>query len=152
MQRILDCFLSCRMRAMDYITFISMRFYGYTCTLEEVRHRVYRDNQNANRYFNLDNAKDLDLVLALAKDLFKDATDRRSFVTDKTKTLITLNSAILAILVAFLPKVTDFNWGWLKLPFYAGVLFLLNALIMMWVYYDVARETRIRASKSAFNR
>jgi hypothetical protein len=137
MQSIFDWFSFFRTFVMDCITFVSMRFYGHNCTFEEVQNRAYRNIQNTRRHFNLDNAKDLDTVLALAKDLLKDATDSRSYVTDKVKTLLTLNSALLAILAAFLPKAIEFNWQWMRLLFYGGVLLLLNALIIMWMYFDI---------------
>jgi hypothetical protein len=81
--------------------------------------------------------------LASAKDRYKDALDRRTFVTDKTKTLITLNSALLAILAAFLPKPADFASWEVNVAFYAGVILLLNALIVMWMYFDIKNETLV---------
>jgi hypothetical protein len=103
------------------------------------------------RTLNLDEAKDLETLLGLAKDCFKDANDRKSFVTDKVKTLITLNSAALAILTALMPKATEFDWGWMKLPFVVGVIFLINALLIMWMYFDIGRSTHITVEQYEAN-
>jgi hypothetical protein len=139
MQAIVDWFFYARKFVVDCITFASIRAYGIECTFADVKKRAYSHARHAN--LNLDDAKDLDTLLASAKDRFKDAIDRRAFVTDKAKTLITLNSALLAILAAFLPKATDFGSFWVNVLLYAGVLLLLNALVIMWVYFDIKGET-----------
>lgn len=138
-QQCLDGLYHARKWILDCITFLSIRLYGIECTFQDVATRAYSQNKHANR--TLDDAKDLDTLLASAKDRFKDALDRRSFVTDKAKTLIALNSALLAILGAFLPKATALDSRWLSFSFYGGVLLLLNALIIMWMYFDIKGET-----------
>src|SRR4051794_15117931 len=104
MRRILDWLFYARKFVMDCLTFTSIRLYGIECTFEDVKRRGYAEGCHVN--LHLDEAKDLDTLLASAKERYKDAIDRRAFVTDKAKTLITLNSALLAILGAFLPKAT----------------------------------------------
>jgi hypothetical protein len=139
MQRVLDNFFYLRKFVVDCLTFVSIRIYGIECTFADVKKRAYSHARHAD--LNLDDAKDLDTLLASAKDRFKDAIDRRAFVTDKAKTLITLNSALLAILAAFLPKAADFDSVSVSVLFYGGVLLLLNALVIMWVYFDIKGET-----------
>jgi hypothetical protein len=139
MQGAVNWFFYVRKFLMDCVTFASIRFYGIECTFAEVRRGRYLHNPHVD--LNLDEAKDLDTLLSSAKDRLKDAVDRRGFVNDKAKTLITLNSALLAVLAAFLPKATDFGTRWEGLLFYAGVLLLINALVIMWVYFDIKAET-----------
>lgn len=139
MQYLLDRFFFARKWLFDAVTFASIRLYGIECTFEDVKRRAYGVHQHVNR--DLDAAKDLDTLLASAKDRYKDAIDRRSFVTDKAKTLITLNAALLAILAAFLPKATRSDSLWVSLPFFGGVLLMLNALVVMWMYFDIKGET-----------
>ncbi|HEV3439740.1 MAG TPA: hypothetical protein VG122_20410 [Gemmata sp.] len=124
---------------MDALVYASIRVYGIECTFSDVRNGGYSHVRHTD--LNLDDAKDLDTLLASAKDRLKDSTDRRGFVNDKAKTLITLNSALLAVLAAFLPKATDFDARWVSVLFYLGVLLLLNALVVMWVYFDIKGET-----------
>lgn len=139
MQWLLDKLAELRVYLMDRLTLASVRLYGIPCTLAEVKARAYTTNQHVN--LNLDDAKDLDTLLSAAKDRLKDSADRRGFVNDKAKTLITLNSALLAVLAAFLPKATEFDALWFSALFYVGVLLLLNALVVMWVYFDIKSET-----------
>lgn len=138
MQCVLDWFFHARKFVVDCITFASVRLFGIECKFEEVKARAYPP---IHTDLNLDGAQDLDTLLALAKDRLKDALDRRAFVTDKTKTLITLNTALLAILAAFLPKATTFDAWWVSGLFYLGVLLLLNSLLVMWMYFDIKGET-----------
>lgn len=139
MQHSLDRLFYARKFVMDCITFASIRLYGIECSFEDVKRRAYAEGWHVN--LHLDEAKDLDTLLTLAKERYKDAIDRRAFVTDKAKTLITLNSALLAILAAFLPKATGFDSWFVSILFYGGVLLLLNALIVMWMYFDIKGET-----------
>lgn len=141
MQDVVDRFFLVRKWIMDVITFVSIRFYGIECTFADVKERKYSHNQHVN--LNLDDAKDLDTLLASAKDRFRDAIDRRAFVTDKTKTLITLNSALLAILAAFLPRATAFGSQLMSWGFYIGTLLFLDALIIMWMYFDIKGEMEV---------
>jgi hypothetical protein len=139
MQGAVDRFYRVRKLVMDGLVYASIRVYGIECTFSDVRGGGYSHVRHTD--LNLDDAKDLDTLLASTKDRLKDSTDRRSFVNDKAKTLITLNSALLAVLAAFLPKATDFQAGWVSLLLYGGVLLLLNALVVMWVYFDIKGET-----------
>jgi hypothetical protein len=131
---------------VDCITFASIRLYGIEATFADIQRRGYIQGRHVN--IKLDDSKDLETLLTLAKDQYKSALDRREYVTDKTKTLITLNSVLLAILAAFLPKLTDFPSLWISLPFYGGVLLLLNALLIMWMYYDIKGETVLELHQS----
>lgn len=139
MQSCLDTFFYCRKFIMDCVTFLSIRIYGIECSFEEVSKRKYSGNDHLD--LNLDAAGDVDTLLSLAKDRHKESLDRRSFVTDKVKTLVTWNSALLGILAAFLPKATEFESPLLTGIFYCGVLLVLNALIMIWLYFDIKGET-----------
>lgn len=139
MQWVLDDFYYARRFLLDCLTYLSIRLYGIECSFADVRARAYSVVRHTD--LNLDDARDLDGLLAAAKDRFKEAIDRRAFVSDKAKTLITLNSALLAVLAAFLPKATGFDARWAGVAFYGGVLLLVNALLVMWVYFDIMGET-----------
>jgi hypothetical protein len=114
----LDKFHDFRKFILDCIAFVSIRIFGIECTFTDVKRGRYNHVQHQNR--NLDNAKDLDALLATAKDCYKAATDRRNLVTDKCKTLLTLSSFILAVSGLFLPKSFDFDAWWMRASFFAG--------------------------------
>ncbi len=138
----LDKFHDFRKFVLDCVAFLSIRFFGIEdCTLADVQRGRYDHAQHQNR--NLDNAKDLDALLATAKDCFKAATDRRNLVTDKCKTLLTLSSFILTVSGLFLPKAFDFDAWWMRASFFAAGLLLLNAVTLLLVYFGVGTETTI---------
>jgi hypothetical protein len=138
-QCLLDSFYHVRKFLLDCITFISIRLFGIECTFADVKARRYDLNQHVS--LNLDGAHNLDTLLNTAKQRFTDAIDRRSFVTDKVKTLLTMTSAFLAILAAFLPKATESDSWSIKSPLVVGVLLLVNALLVLWTYFDIKQET-----------
>jgi hypothetical protein len=142
MQCVFDWLFKARTFAMDCITFASVRLFGIECTFRDVRKRAYVEDQY--HYLHLEDCKDPDTLLSSAKERYKDAIDRRAFITDKAKTLVTLGSALLAILGAFLPKVAGFDSWFVSVLFYGGVLLVLNALIVMWMYYDIKEETYVQ--------
>ena len=139
LQDLLDKFYYLRMFVLNCVAFLSMRFYALEVTFEDVKKGTYDTPSHTD--YNLDNAKDLDFLLATAKDGLETATERRVVVTDKCKTLLTLSSFILAIGGLFVPKSLEFE-GWLSrsLFFLAGLL-LLNSIVMLLVYFSVGADT-----------
>jgi hypothetical protein len=123
-----------------------MHSYALEVTFEDVKRGRYNTTGHAD--YNLDNAKDLDSLLATAKDGLKAATERRNVVTDKCKTLLTLSSFILAISGLFVPKAFEFE-GWFSrgLFFLAGLL-LLNSIVMLLVYFSVGTDMVVKLDES----
>ena len=140
MQYILDMFFYFRSWLINYIIFFSIRLYALEYTFDEVKKRS--KNCNFDR-LRLDYANDIDGLLSLAKDCLKDAIDRRAHVNDKTKTLIALNSALLAILTIFFPKIAELNLWWIKISLILGIICLINAIIMTWMHFDVQESMYI---------
>jgi cation transport ATPase len=146
LQDLLDGFYYLRRFVLNCIAYISMRAYALEVTFEDVKRGRYDTTGHTDR--NLDNAKDLDSLLATAKGSLKTATERRNVVTDKCKTLLTLSSFILAISGLFVPKAFEFE-GWFSRDFFflAGLL-LLNSIVMLLVYFSVGTDTVIKLEQS----
>ena len=142
----LDQFYYFRKFVLDCIAFVSIRVFGIECTFADVKRGRYGHADHQDRH--LENAKDLDALLATAKDCFKSASDRRNLVTDKCKTLLTMSSFILAISGLFLPKSFDFDPWWMRALFFVAGLFLLNAVTMLLIYFGVGAETTICLDQS----
>jgi len=138
LQRLLDWFHYARKEWMCFLAYVSMRFYGIEPTLEDVREESYSHRQHSNR--NLDQAKDLDGLLSMAKDCWKRAVDRRAAVTDKCKTLLTLSSLLLGIVGVLLPKQLTFDAHWMRLLVLVSILSLLNAVALLVVFFGIGRE------------
>ena len=89
---------------------------------------------------NLDGAGDLDSLLAQANDRYQDAEGRRTYITDKCKTLVTLCSFLIAAIGAFLPKTFDFTHPWMKWVLVAAIVCLLDAMLVVWSYFKVGAD------------
>lgn len=140
-QAVIDWLYYARRNVIDTITFLSMRFYGPELSFDEVRKGRYNHKKHTDR--DLVQAKDLDLLLAAAKECYKTAQDRRSVVTDKCKTLLTLSTFILAISGLFMPKTFEFD-GWIARGlFFISGLFMADAVILLLVYFGVGSETTV---------
>ena len=80
---------------------------------------------NKSRYKEIDFAvsSDVDTLVAVAKDSYKAAQDRRTPVIDKCKTMQALSAFLLTIIGVFLPKAFEFEWTWMRVVFYIAALF-----------------------------
>jgi hypothetical protein len=125
---------------VDFITFLSLRFLCNIrgCTIESVRRGFYTTIKP--ELLNLDDAKDLDLLLAQAKDQLKQANDRRDAITDKCKTLLTLGSLLVALMGVFLSQSLTFRSLWLWVIFFFAAAFLVNVVLLILVYFAVRQE------------
>jgi hypothetical protein len=124
------------------IAYLSMRTFGLEdVTLAEVRKGSFDNRKHENRA--LDDAQDLDSLQKSAKECYDAANTRRNIVTDKCKTLLTLSSFILAVTGLLLPKAFEFEAWWMRIAFFVAGLFLLNAVTLLLVYFDVGVETTV---------
>src|SRR5258706_12582284 len=113
LQRVIDTVWGGFRFILDGITFLSIRLYGIDdCHFKNVREGYYPNIQSVPR--NLDRAKDLEAILAEAKECLASAKDRRAAVTDKCKSLLTLSSLLLTIIGAVFPKWFDINAFWMQ--------------------------------------
>jgi hypothetical protein len=64
---------------------------------------------------------------------------------------LTLTSALLALLALFWNKASQLDSVYLTVPLYCGVLFLLDSLVITWVYFDVRAETVMELSQDEVN-
>lgn len=131
---------------LDLLTYLSIRLYGIEdCSLRDIRRGSY-DNVSVDSH-DLNHAKDLDSLLAESKALLNAANERRQVVTDKCKTLLTLGSLLLAIIGALLPKSFAFDSVWLRIICFVAVLFLLNTVVLLLVYFGVGHEQTVSLSQ-----
>jgi hypothetical protein len=147
LQLLLYGFFLLRRHVLNFVAYMCLRIYSFDVTLDDVRDGRYKYTRHVDR--NLDNAKDLDLLLVTAKDCYKSAVDHRNGVTEKCKTLLTLSSFILAISGLFIPRTFEFE-GWLPRGLFllAGLL-LLVAVVLLLVYFAVtSAETTIDLNQS----
>jgi hypothetical protein len=137
-QHALNRFHAYRKLLVDCIAFASIRLYAVELAFRDVREG--RIQERTHEAANLSAAKDLDTLLSVAKECYKIALDRRNGVTDKCKTLLALCSFILAVSSLFVPKSFEFDGLWMRLIFFGAGLLVLNAVVLLLVYFGVAKE------------
>ena len=132
-QKGLDGFHGFRKKLVATITWLSFRLYATEVTWDEVFDEQLKD---AQEYKNLalSTEENLDVLLEEARNGLKAAEARRSGITDKFKTLLTLSSVFLAI--AGLLKSTS-NSIWVSIPFVLSGLAFLNVIMLMVVFFGV---------------
>jgi len=137
----LDAFYWCRRGIAWLLAYCSLRAYGLEVSAKNVWHGTYSKRQHVDR--NLEKAGDPPGLLATAKECLRNAQDRRSVVTDKCKTLLTVSSLLLALIGLFLPKSFAFDATWMRNIFFVAVAALLNTVTLLLVFFDVGKETEI---------
>jgi hypothetical membrane protein len=82
-----------------------------------------------------------------AKNSLQNAQERRDGVTDKCKTLLTLSSLLLTLIGILLLK-TNFEMTWLRWLFLVPALAMLNAVVLLAVFFGIQTQMVIEISQS----
>lgn len=149
LQRGLDNFHYARKHFITVLAYCSMRLYGFEITYSDVWAGTYGESGHNDR--QLENAGDVDLLLDVAKEGFKTAVSRRVAIGEKCKTLLTLSSLLLALVGVLLPKSLAFEFGWMRGASFLAVLFLLNTVMLLLVFFDVRSNMEISLDQSEVN-
>ncbi len=137
----LDKFYWARKGVFAFIAFLSIRIYGHELPLSAVWHGTYEKRKHEN--FNLDDAGDLELILRTAETNLNTAKTRRSLIGDKCKTLLTISSLLLALIGLLLAKLLNLEGPTARLVFFVAIASLLNTVVLLLVFFDVAKDADI---------
>lgn len=149
-QWIIDAIWGILRGGLDFVTLVFIRLYGIEdCTLKNVREGRYESE--IYKPYDLNNAIALDDILAESKVALKTAADRRTTITDKCKTLLTLDSLLLAIVGALLPKSFEFNSRWMRVACFCAIIFLLGTIVLLLVYFAIGREQLVSIEQGDIN-
>ncbi|QDU80500.1 hypothetical protein Pla110_22300 [Polystyrenella longa] len=141
-QTILDCCYLLRTWLVNYLAYYSLRLYGLeNVALNDVRTGRYSTHNYSDR--NLDNAKELDLLLSASKECLDNAKHRRTAITDKCKTLITISSVLMGLVGFLTPKALAFEHTWMRLIGFLAILALMNTITLLLVFFGVGCESEI---------
>lgn len=146
MQWLLDKFHDGRQFFVACLTFCSIRLFGTEVTFEEVKAGALKNRTHAN--LDLAKAGDVNELLVAAKECYRAAMDRREVITDKCKTLLTLSAFILTITGLFVPRASEFETWWVRVPFLVAGLLLLNSVTLLLVYFGVGKEKEVALDQS----
>ena len=137
----LDAFSRTRRAVAWLLAYLSLRVCGLEVRAKDVWRGKYSSTQHQN--LNLDNAGDLPLLLDTARVCLANAQDRRSVVSDKCKTLLTVSSILLTLIGLLLPKFIHLQQTWMGVSFFIAMGALLNTIILLLVFFDVGADMEI---------
>jgi hypothetical protein len=131
---------------LDGLTFFTLRLYGINeCEFEHVQTGSY--DGKSSEPLNLDDARNLDDLLKVSREVLQTAVKRRDAITDKCKTLLTIAAALLTIIGLLLPKFFEFDSALMRVAFFIASLFLLLAVIFLLVYLGVGVDQVIAVTQ-----
>lgn len=146
LQSVLDRFYYARQDVVTALAYFTLRVYGLEITYHDVK-----TGTSASRKplpLSLEDAKDIDTLWEMSKEGFASAEKRRSVVTDKCKTLLTLGSLLLGVVGLLLPKYLAFDFMWMRGLSVCAIAILFNAIIVLLVFFDVGQDMEVSLDQS----
>lgn len=141
-QRLLDGFHSLRQWLVTRLAFYSLRLYGLEdLTLGDVGCGSYSRQKHTDR--KLENAKDLDALVAASRECLDNANNRRAAITDKCKTLLTMSSLLMGLVGFLLPKAFAFDATWMRVFGFLAMLALMNTITLLLIFFGVGRDSEV---------
>lgn len=124
-----------------------MRLFGHEdISLTEIEQGSYNNTEHKDR--GLENAHEPELLLSAAMECHGNAEARRSAITDKCKTLLTMSSVLLGLIGILLPKSLAFDAVWMRIVCFVAVLGLFNVLVLLLTFFAVGRDIQITLDQS----
>jgi len=123
------------------VAYASLRLYGSEVSFKALWDGSFSSSKHTNR--NLDHAKELDVLLAEAKEACNRAETRRAIVMDKCKVLLTLSSLLLAAIGLLLPKNLASASTWTRVCFFLAAIAFVDVVVLLVFFMGVGTETGI---------
>lgn len=139
-RKILDGFHYFREWLTTLITFLSLHIYASDISWESIKTRKIKSPEQDD--LNLDDAKDLDLLLSEVKCRLAEEEDRRNSTTDKCKSLVTLSSLVLAASGIVVSK-TNLDSTWTQLLLVLASLSLLHVVVLISMHFAVGADMKL---------
>lgn len=141
LQKALDAFYYARKWVVAVVVYLSLRLYGSEVTFVSLWSRTFDSARHAD--LNLDQAKDLETLLAESQENLKRTDARRAVVMDKCKVLFTLSSILLGAMGLLLPKSLAFDHVWMKICFFIATLAFVNVVVLLVFFFGVGNEMKV---------
>jgi hypothetical protein len=141
LQSTLDAFHYARKTVVTAIVYLSLRLYGSEVSFVSLWSRTFDSARHTD--LNLNEAKDLEALLAEAREDLKRAEVRRSVVMDKCKVLFTLSSLLLGAMGLLMPKAFAFSHSWMKVSFFFATLAFVNVIVILVFFFGVGNEMKV---------
>jgi len=139
---LLDKFYRLRKAAVCALAYLAIRFYG----VENISWRdAWDETYAANRSSPLDlgNATDLDDLLKIAKECKEDAERRRTAITDKCKTFLTIGALFVALCGLIVPDAIDLSNVWARVIFLLAGFLLVVSILLLLMFIGIRTDTQI---------
>lgn len=140
-QAILDGLYYARQHVVTALAYITLRLYGKEIAYSDVKAGTFASRKPSP--MSLENAEDVDSLLEMARESCANADKRRSVVTDKCKTLLTLGSLLFGVIGLLLPKYLAFDYWWMSWLSVLAIAILFNAVIVLLVFFDVGHDMEV---------
>jgi hypothetical protein len=141
LQKLLDWCYYARQHTVAALAFLTLRLYGKEIAYSDVKAGTFASRNPSP--LSLENAKDIDVLLAMAEKSVVNAERRRAVVTDKCKTLLTLGSLLLGVVGLLLPKYLAFDSAWMRGVSVIAIAFLFNAVVILLTFFDVGQDMEV---------
>lgn len=138
LQGLLDRFYYARRHCVMSLAFITLRIYGKEIRYCEVEAGTLESRKPTP--LSLEDAQDIDLLLDASKESIANAESRRTVITDKCKTLLTLGSLLFGVIGLLLPKYLAFDSVWMRGLSALAIAILFNAIVLLLMFFDVGKE------------
>lgn len=146
LQHVLDWFHFARVFIVTSLAYLTLRLYGKEVTFSEVKLGTFASRRPSPLI--LDNVKDIDTLLEMSKEGVVNAEKRRTVVTDKCKTLLTLGSLLLGVIGLLLPKYLAFDALWMRGLSVFAIVIVFNAIVMLLMFFDVGQDMEVSLEQS----
>ncbi len=140
-QGILDCCFYARQHAVTAIAFLTLRVYGKEIAYGDVKAGTFESRRPSP--LSLEDAQDVESLLDMSKESLANAEKRRTVITDKCKTLLTLGSLLLGVIGLLLPKYLAFDSLLMRGLSVVAIAILFNAIVLLLMFFDVGQDMEV---------
>lgn len=140
LRKALDAFYQARALATTAIVYGAFYVYGTEVTWEQAKAEKF----DSREHKDLESLREsqLEVLVQEAKTCLRASEERRTSLSDKCKTMLTLSSVLLAFMGAVLPKIS-MDSLWAKVFFLISALPMLIAVLLFAVFFGVRPAMRV---------
>lgn len=146
LQDILDRCFYARQHIVTAIAFLTLRVYGKEIEYGDVREGTFKSRKPPS--LSLEEAKDVETLLNMSREGLANAEKRRTVVTDKCKTLLTLGSLLLGVIGLLLPKYLAFDSALMRGLSVLAIASVFNAIVLLLMFFDVGQEMEMSLAQA----
>ncbi len=141
LQKLLDRFYLGRKALTSVLAYLSLRTFGLEIAWTDICAGKYSRSEHSD--LQLESAIDTEALLSTARQCLTGAQERRTEITGKCHTLLTMASLLLGVIGLFSSTTVVADSIWSKVLFFIAVAALLNTVTLLLVFFDVGVETKI---------